>query len=116
MDFLTDEHVPRVFVRPLRSSGHDVTECRTALGEAAADEAVLAYCASEGRVLITHDKKDFAGDLTRTTDHHGVVIYTDANALRDDPEGAVHVLDRILDHVSDAGLRDTVVWLDEWRR
>ena len=37
-----------------------------------------------GHILVTHDKKNFAR-LTETVDHAGLVVYTDANYLRDDP-------------------------------
>lgn len=59
---------------------------------------MLRYCAENAHLLVTHDKKDFAGELTEIVDHAGVVVYTDSNYLRDDPEGAVHTFERIRSH------------------
>lgn len=66
-------------------------------------------------MLITHDKKDFSGNVAETIDHQGIVIYTDANFLRDEPETAVRTLEHVLDHVPSAELANEIVWLDEWR-
>ena len=42
-------------------------------------------------------------------------MYTDANFLRDDPEGAVRTLERVLSHYPPDELTNEVVWLDHWR-
>lgn len=116
MSLLTDEHVPSVFVTTLRSHGHEVVEARDALGEATDDESLLRYCAENGHLLVTHDKKDFAGELADATEHAGVVVYTDANYLRDDPESAVRTLERVLSRYPPDELTNELVWLDQWRR
>jgi predicted nuclease of predicted toxin-antitoxin system len=113
---LADEHVPSVFVMTLRSNGYEVSEVRDAPGEGTDDRRLLQYCGENGYVLVTHDKKDFAGDLADAVDHAGVIVYTDANAVRDDPEGAVGALDRVLAHYPAEGLANELVWLDRWRR
>lgn len=113
---LTDEHVPRVFITTLRSNGHDVTEARDAFGEATDDEQLLGYCGENGHVLVTHDKKDFADNLATTVEHAGIVVYTDANWLRDDPERAVRTFERILSYYPPTELTNELVWLDQWRR
>lgn len=95
MPYLTDEHVPRVFITTLRSAGHDVVAAKTVMEEGTDDEQLLRFCADDNRVLITHDKKHFSGPLIETVDHPGVVIYTDANHLRDNPASAVRTLERI---------------------
>jgi predicted nuclease of predicted toxin-antitoxin system len=94
---LTDEHVPSVFVTTLRSKGHDVRRAIEELSEGTDDYELLSYCAENGAILLTHDKKDFAGETETTVDHDGIVIYTDANFLRDRPEEAVRTLERALD-------------------
>lgn len=115
MAFLTDEHVPRVFVATLRSSGHGVETAKAVFGEATDDEQLLRYCGADDRVLITHDEKDFSGGVAATIDHAGIFIYTDANFLRDEPEAVVRTLERVLEHVPAHALRNQIVWLDEWR-
>lgn len=61
--FCTDEHVPSVLVTFLRSNGYRVETANDVFGEGTDDETLLAYCAEEGHLLITHDKKDFAGTV-----------------------------------------------------
>ena len=60
MSFLTDEHVPRVFITTLRSNGYEVVRAKDVFGEATDDEELLRYAGKNGFVLVTHDKKDFA--------------------------------------------------------
>ncbi len=116
MSVLTDEHVPSVFITTLRSNGHEVIKAKDALGEATKDEHLLRYCGENGHLLVTHDKKDFAGKLADTVEHAGIVVSTDANYLRDDPEGAVRTLERVLSHYPLDELTNELVWLDQWRR
>lgn len=116
MGFLTDEHVPSVFVTTLRSRGYDVRTAKAEFGEATNDDDLLHYCAETDRTLVTHDKKDFAGETGELIDHAGIVVYTDANYLRDAPERAVDTLERVLAHYPLAELRNEVIWLDQWRR
>jgi predicted nuclease of predicted toxin-antitoxin system len=52
---LADENVPREAVERLRSAGHDIT-WMSEVEPGAADLAVLARAAAEGRVLVTCDK------------------------------------------------------------
>jgi hypothetical protein len=113
---LTDEHVHRVFVTTLRSNGFEVVEANDVFGEGTEDDRLLEYCGEGGHVLVTHEKKDFAGGLGAAIDHAGILVYTDANFLRDDPEGAVGTVERILAHFPPDELVDEVVWLDQWRR
>lgn len=109
MTFLADEHVPRVFVTTLRSNGYEVREAKATLGAATADKRLLEYCGEHGYLLITHDKKDFAGDLREAVSHAGIVIYTDGNYLRDEPEAAVRTLERVLDAYPRDELADALV-------
>lgn len=113
--FLTDEHVPRVFISTLRSNGHAVVMARNALGDGTQDERLVRYCAEQGHVLVTHDKKDFGGRIGDAVDHAGIVVYTDPNYLRDRPEAAVRILERVLSHYPPAELANELVWLDHWR-
>lgn len=115
MRFLTDEHVPRVFISTLRSNGHDVLRANDAIGEGTDDEQLLEFCSDDGRVLVTNDKKDFSGPLSDGVDHDGIVVYTDPNVLRDDPESAVRAVERVLSHYPPAELANELVWLDQWR-
>ncbi|WP_177227579.1 DUF5615 family PIN-like protein [Halomicrobium zhouii] len=50
MQFLTDEHVPRVFISALCSNGHEVLRANGALGEGTDDEQQIEFCADDGRI------------------------------------------------------------------
>ena len=112
---VTDEHVPRVFINTLRSSGHRVSPTKEVLGEATPDRALLEFCGREGQLLVTHDKKDFTGELVERVDHAGIVIYTDQVFLRDDPDGAVRTFDRIVSALPRDAFENEVVWFEQWR-
>jgi predicted nuclease of predicted toxin-antitoxin system len=112
---LLTEHVPSVFVTMLRSKGHEVRRPIEELGEGTDDRELLEYCAENGATLLTHDKKDFAGETEATVDHDGTVIYTDANFLRNRPEEAVRMLERAFNHYPALERRNGIVWLDQWR-
>lgn len=115
MRVVTDEHVPRVFVTTLRSNGHEVDHATSVLGEGTNDAELLRSAAECEAVLVTHDKKDFAGPTGASVEHAEIVVYTDANWLRDHPTDAVQTLERATSHYPRAELRNEVVWLDEWR-
>lgn len=84
-------------------------------GEATDDRELLAHCASGEYVLVTHDKKDFGGATGQSVQHAGVVIYTDSNFLRNEPETAVRTIERVLEHYPPSELGGSVVWLPQWR-
>jgi len=65
-------------------------------------------------MLVTNDKKDFAGPLSEAVDHDGIIAYTEPNVLRDDPESAVRAVERVLSHYPPAELASELVWLDQW--
>ena len=115
VSFLTDEHVPSVFITTLRSSGYTVVKAKNVFGEETDDGELLEYCGNAGHVLVTHDKKDFSGAIGDRVDHSGIVIYTDPMFLRDSPEEAVRLLDRIIEFYPPAELEGQRVWLDQWR-
>jgi predicted nuclease of predicted toxin-antitoxin system len=75
VSFVTDEHVPSVFVTTLQSSGFDVTRATAVFGEGTVDRQLLEYCAEHDHILITNDKKDFTGALAEAIDHAGIVIF-----------------------------------------
>lgn len=112
--FCTDEHVPRVFVTTLRSSGYDVVTATEVFGQGTDDRELLTYCASERRVLITNDKKDFGDTLGGELTHAGIVIYTDTIPFRRSPSQVVRTLEHVFEQYSRDQLIGERIWLDQW--
>lgn len=108
--FLTDEHVPRVFITALRSNGHTVTRAIDAFGEGAVDEELLLYCMEHDLILITHDRKDFGGKTGEKVTHNGIIIYTVTPYLRDYPHEVAALTERILSHFPPEELANRIAW------
>lgn len=114
--FLTDEHVPSVFVTTLSSAGYDVVPVRSVLDAGTDDGEVLQYAARNDLVLVTNDRSDFAETVSSERPHAGIVIYTDPTVLNETPEAAVQTIERVLSHYPPSELENEVVWLEHWRR
>lgn len=76
--FYANENFPMPAAEALRRLGHDVlTTQETGLsGRAAPDEEVLAFAHSQGRALLTLNRKHFARLHQQTPDHSGLVVCT----------------------------------------
>lgn len=75
----TDEDFPGPATRNLREFGHDVLTARQA-GNAdrqVPDHEVLRFAHSEGRVLLTLNRRDFIGLHNSGVPHSGIVACTD---------------------------------------
>ena len=77
--FYSNENIPLPAVSELRRLGHDVLTSMDA-GNANAsvpDSEVLTFAAREGRILLSHNRRDFLRlHLARTKDHAGIVVCT----------------------------------------
>jgi len=104
MRLLADENVVPAHVSTLDSAGHDIVRSGHLLEKGVSDETVLAAAASENRVLITYDRKDFSD----VTDHAGVLIATEGMRPRDLRNAVWRV-----EHAY-PGLADTVEYLSDW--
>jgi predicted nuclease of predicted toxin-antitoxin system len=109
--FLVDEHVDRAYVRALRSNGYSVGMPGDDYEAGMTDEAVLGVCHERGRVLVTNDR-DFAR-LHHIHDHAGIVLYTEQTRTVGEVVGAIRGVDG---QFSPDGIRDRLVWLDQWMR
>ena len=109
MQLFTDECVYRVTIDSLRSWGHDVVTAHDAGLVGEADEMVLEYAVSHGRVLITIDL-DF-GNIRRypPSDHRGVIVLRIRSRILDE----VHsVLQNFLADTTHDELSQTLVVID----
>ena len=82
----TDENFRYPVVEALRRLGHDVLTCQEAgrAGQGIDDAVVLADALSEGRILLTQNRKDFIRLDRAGQNHRGIVVCTydpDAEAL-----------------------------------
>jgi predicted nuclease of predicted toxin-antitoxin system len=90
-----DEDVPRLLVEHLRAHGHDVVTALEA-GQAnlsVPDTDVLAQATSLGRIVVTHNRKDFKRLHAITPGHAGIVSCTRDDA---DPAGLAARIDAAL--------------------
>ena len=104
MRLLADENCRPAHVSALDSAGHDVKRVGDLLQKGASDGAVLAAGRDTGRIVVTYDRKDFAG----VTDHVGVFIADEGMAPRD-VRRAVERVDRAY-----PSLDNVVEFLADW--
>ena len=102
----------------LRDSGHDVVTVAERGWETGTDEALLALCLGEQRVLVTNNVADFAVIVRRWAlegrSHAGLVFTSDRSMPRgNDWIGQyVRALENLVQSLtSDDALRDQVQWL-----
>ena len=93
--FYSNENIALQVVMELRRLGHDVLTSHDAgnANIAMPDSEVLACAVAEGRILLSHNRRDFLRlHRHRTEDHAGIVVCTvdpDFRALADrSPRGS----------------------------
>lgn len=74
----TNENFPQQAVERLQELGHDVQTSHQAgnSGIAMPDEDVLSYAVTEGRVLVTLNRRHFIALHADRPDHAGIVVCT----------------------------------------
>jgi Domain of unknown function (DUF5615) len=81
--FYSNENFPRRVVESLRSLGHDVLTSLEAgrANQRIPDEAVLQFATSEGRAVLTLNRRDFVHLHTEQPEHAWIIVCTyDADA------------------------------------
>jgi predicted nuclease of predicted toxin-antitoxin system len=79
-----DEHVDLELADRLRADGFDILTTQEAGRRGAADEDQLAYATSLGRIIFTHDMKDFRPISIRWSAErrpHAGIVYTRNRSL-----------------------------------
>lgn len=118
MKLALDHHYPIAIAEQLRRAGHDVVAAVERGWHRESDEALLALCTAEGRVLLTNN----VGDLlviarswaVRGQDHAGLILTSDSSLPRTRAMIGTYVklLDSLLgDHPADDTFVDRVHWL-----
>ena len=77
--FYTNENIALQVVMELRRLGHDVLTSREAgkANTAVPDAEVLAFAATNGRILLSHNRRHFLQlHQRRTLPHAGIVVCT----------------------------------------
>ncbi|MEX0703528.1 MAG: DUF5615 family PIN-like protein [Planctomycetales bacterium] len=92
-----DENFPLGVVRLLRAD-HDLLTCQEAgqAGRKIPDKEVLAFAHSEGRAVLTHNRKDFRNLHNAGEPHSGIIICTEDRDV-------AALADRIRAEIADAG-------------
>lgn len=74
----SNENFPLPVVEALRRLGHDVLTLQETgqAGRAMSDEAVLAFARSEGRTLLTFNRRHFIRLHGEQPDHAGIIVCT----------------------------------------
>ncbi len=98
----------------LRRRGWDVVTTREMGRGEASDEDQMEYAAQQGRAIATFNRRDFLPIATRWfyegKAHHGVII------SRQEPIGEIiRRMQKLMASMSDAELRDTVRYLEEFK-
>ena len=92
-----DEEFPRPVVLLLRAMGHDVATVGERRRSGGSDEMVLTDATSEGRVVLTHNRRDFIRLHRNSQSHAGII-----SCSRDD-QNADALADRIHIAIADGG-------------
>ena len=73
-----NENFPLPVVEELRRLGHDVLTSHESgqAGQAIPDENVLAFAATEARILLTLNRKHFVRLHQMCSDHSGIIVCT----------------------------------------
>jgi hypothetical protein len=73
-----DENFPLGLVNTLRSLGHDILTVQEADmdNQKVTDEEVLSFAASQGRAVLTLNRRDFVRLHTAHPDHAGIIVCT----------------------------------------
>jgi hypothetical protein len=73
-----NENFPRPVVESLRQLGHDVltVEATGGGGQAVSDEQVLAFAVSQGRSVLTLNRRHFVRLHALQPDHAGIIVCT----------------------------------------
>lgn len=101
--FYSNENFPLPVVQALREFGHDVLTVQEAAQDnrAIPDEDVLAFAHSQGRAVLTINRKDFLRLHRTSPSHSGILICT---ADRDFAEQARRIHDEVVQYNSLTGL------------
>jgi predicted nuclease of predicted toxin-antitoxin system len=71
-----DEDFDYPVVEELRQLGHDVLTVQEAGQRGQGDRAVLAYAISQGRTVMTHNRRHFIRLHHQTPSHCGIIVCT----------------------------------------
>lgn len=109
---LLDEDVRVVLGQILRQRGHDAVHVLETGRAGRSDPEQLAYAASQGRAILTHNIRDYIlldKQYRRESREHAGIIVSDQLSLRDLLQRTLRFLGR---HTADE-VRNKVMWLKD---
>ena len=104
--FYTDENFPLAVVLELRRLGHDVVTVHETgkANRTTPDTEILEFATSEGRVVLTLNRKHFIRLHTTRPNHAGIVVCTPDADFKGQVQ-RIHALVALHDHLSGVLLR-----------
>ena len=104
----------KALLEALLRLGHDVTRTpQIGLPLDASDDYQLLWATSQGRIIFTHNIRDFIGKTNRYPNHSGILLaHRSSYALAD----LIRCLDRALNTTSAEEWIGQVRWLSDWEQ
>jgi hypothetical protein len=100
-------------VEVLQARGYDVTRTpNDDLPADASDEYQLLWATAQGRVIFTHNLKDFLSLSGRFPNHHGILL---AAQSKYSLTQLITSLERVMDEASAEDFIGQVRWLSDWK-
>lgn len=103
----------RALAKALQERGHDVTRTPTSwMPLDASSELQLLGATAQGRILFTHNIRDFVPLAARYPRHAGIVLAAQNGWS---PKAILHALDRMLSTTEAEEWIGQIHWLSRWR-
>jgi hypothetical protein len=102
----------KALLEALSKRGHDVTRTpHPGLPQDASDDFQLLWATAQGRVIFTHNIRDFIHKTVQYPDHSGILLaHRSSYSLAD----LIRLLDRALETNSAEAWVGQVRWLSDW--
>ena len=104
----------KALLMALLDRGHDVTRTpQTDLPEDASDDLQLLWATAQGRIIFTHNIRDFIHMTSKYPNHHGIVLaHRESYSLQQ----LITYLDCMLTETTAEEWVGKIGWLSDWKK